>query len=134
MDIKLNNNLETLFKNLENFVNTKSVIGDPLNVGDTTLIPIVDVTFGVAAGAKGSKKEEKNDDDGGAGGLGAKISPSAMIVVQKDGNVQLINIKNQNSVNKLIDMVPGILSKFNLNTKDNKTTTVEGQDIVEEMD
>jgi len=127
MEMHFNQNLQTLFRNLENFINTKSVIGEPLEVGDTTLIPIIDVTFGVGAGAKGSKSEAKSDDDSsGVGGLGAKISPSAMIAVHKNGNVQLINIKSQNTVNKLIDMVPGILEKFNFKN-------VKDQDLKSEM-
>lgn len=128
MEMHLNQNLQTLFKNLENFINSKSVIGEPLQVGDTTLIPIVDVTFGVGAGAKGSKTEAKCDDDSGVGGLGAKISPSAMIAVHKNGNIQLINIKNQNTVNKLIDMVPGILEKFNFKNVKEEDFKAEMQD------
>ena len=43
--------------------------------------------------------------------MGAKITPSAVMVIA-NGSVQLINVKDNNSVNKLIDMVPGIVNKF----------------------
>jgi uncharacterized spore protein YtfJ len=56
---------------------------------------------------------------GGGGAIGAKMIPSALVVII-DGNVQLVNVKNQESVNKLLDMVPGILSKFNLGSIFNK--------------
>lgn len=112
----LNLNLETLFSKMENFVSTKTVVGEPLTIGEMIIIPLVDVAFGVGAGSSdGNAEKEKKES--GAGGLGAKISPSAVIVINKEGNIQLVNIKNQNAVNKLIDMVPGIVSKLNFSSK-----------------
>jgi uncharacterized spore protein YtfJ len=111
MDNNLNNSLETLFSKMDDFVSTKTVVGEPVNIGGTIMLPLVDVIFGVAAGAvNGSEKDKKNSD---MGGLGAKITPSAVIVI-KDNTVQLVNVKNQDAVSKLIDMAPGIVSKFNL--------------------
>lgn len=98
------NNLEILFGKMEEFVSSKTVVGDAVKIGDVTLIPLVDVTVGVGAG--GGEKGQ------GGGGLGAKIVPSAVIAIY-NGNVQLINIKNQDAVSKLIDMAPGIAAKLN---------------------
>ncbi len=80
----------------------------------------------IGAGAGGSNGDsEKNGKGGGAGGgLGAKITPSAVLVIN-NGDVQLVNVKNQDSVNKLIDMVPAILSKFNLKSKKEDDVTEE---------
>ena len=47
-----------------------------------------------------------------------------MLVVQ-NGSVQLVDVKNQNSINKLIDMVPGVVSKFNLSSFFKKDETEE---------
>lgn len=109
-----NGSLETLFSKMENFISTKTVVGEPVSIGDVIIVPLVDVAFGVGAGSA-DKKGDKNADEKGAGGLGAKISPSAVLVIQ-NGTVQLVNVKNQNSVNKLIDMVPGVMSKLNLSS------------------
>lgn len=121
MESKLNNNLEVLLSQLEHFINTKTVVGEPIHIGETILVPLVDVSFGVAAGAAAAAKlQERNKDkekqidgnsDKGAGGLGAKITPSAMLVIQ-NGTTQLINIKSQDSLTKLIDMVPGFVSNL----------------------
>ncbi len=108
----MNSGLETLFGKMENFISTKTVVGDPITVGDITIVPLIDVSFGVGAGSSGNKGE-KDDKGRCAGGLGAKITPSAILVVQ-NGTVQLVNVKNTGSVDKLLNMVPGILSKFNL--------------------
>ena len=108
-----NENLKTLFSKMEEFVSTKTVVGEPIVMGETTIIPLVDVSFGMATGVSASKEEGPKDKDGGAGGMGAKMTPSAVLVVT-NGSVQLVNVKSQESMNKIIDMIPGILSKFNL--------------------
>ena len=106
--------IETVFAKMENFVSTKTVVGEAITVGNVVLLPLIDVSFGVGAGSGNANRSDKpGNDSAGAVGLGAKITPSAVIVVT-DGTVQLVNVKNQESVNKLIDMVPGILSKLNL--------------------
>lgn len=106
--------IETVFSKMENFVSTKTVVGEAITVGNVVLLPLIDVSFGVGAGSGNSKMDDKpGNESAGAVGLGAKITPSAVIVVT-DGTVQLVNVKNQESVNKLIDMVPGILTKLNL--------------------
>ncbi len=115
MSENFNSNVEALFGKLENFVSSKTVVGEPIYIGGVILLPLVDVNFGMAA-ASMDKETDKNDL--GGGGIGAKITPSAVIVVH-EGNVQLVNVKNQESINKLIDLVPGVLSKFNFaNFKD----------------
>ena len=112
--MELNSNLETLFKQMEGFVSTKTVIGEPVHVNDVILIPLVDVTFGVGAGvAQGGDKTANKESEGGGGGIGAKLTPSAVVVVV-NGTAQLISVRNQESMNKLIDMVPGVLSKLNV--------------------
>ena len=108
----LNSSLEVLFSKMEGFISSKTVVGEPINIGEVIIVPLVDISVGVGAGSY--ERKEKNNENSG-GGLGAKITPSAMLVVQ-NGSVQLVDVKNQNSVNKLIDMVPGVVSKFNLNS------------------
>ena len=98
--------LNVLFDKVEDIVSTKTIIGDAITLGDLTLLPLIEVSVGVGVGAKEGEKEDA------AGGMGAKITPSAVLVIQ-NGNVQMINIKNQDAVNKLIDMAPGIASKLN---------------------
>jgi len=111
-----NSNIEALFGKLETFVTTKTVVGEAIQIGDVTLLPLVEVSFGAAAGASDSDKD-KDKAELGAGGVGGKITPSAILVIS-DGNVQLVNVKNQDSINKIIDMFPGILAKFNIGKKD----------------
>ncbi|WP_317368855.1 GerW family sporulation protein [uncultured Tyzzerella sp.] len=124
----LNSSLEVLFNKMEGFISSKTVVGEPINIGDVIIVPLVDISVGVGAGSY-ERKEKNNENTGG--GLGAKLSPSAMLVVQ-DGSVQLVDIKNQNSVNKIIDMVPGVVSKFNLSSFFKKDDIEEGIESTED--
>lgn len=98
--------ISTLFNGMDGFLSTKSVVGDPIKVGDTIIIPLLDVNFGMAAGA--FNKQEGNS---AAGGLGAKLSPSAVLVIS-DGRTRLVNIKNQDAVTKAMDMAPEIVDRI----------------------
>lgn len=103
---KLTTTVESLFKGMDNFITTKTVVGDAIHIGDTIILPLVDVSFGVAAGA--FVGEGKNN---GAGGMGGKITPSAVLVIS-NGSTRLVNVKNQDAMTKILDMVPDILDRF----------------------
>lgn len=101
--------IESLFKGMDSFITTKTVVGEAIKFDDGTIIlPLVDVSFGVGAGAFTSDDTKKNN---GGGGLGGKISPSSVLVI-KDGSTKLVNVKNQDSVTKILDMVPDFVNKF----------------------
>ena len=103
---KLNATVESLFKGMDNFITTKTVVGDAITIGDTIILPLVDVSFGVAAGA--FVDTTKNN---GAGGMGGKITPSAVLLIS-NGTTRLVNIKNQDAMTKILDMVPDLLDRF----------------------
>lgn len=105
-DNSFNSTVESLFKGMDSFITTKTVVGDAVHIGDTILLPLVDVSFGVAAGA--FSQDKKNN---GAGGMGGKIIPSAVLVIQ-NGTTKLVNVKNQDGVTKILDMVPDFVNKF----------------------
>ena len=105
-DNSFNNTVESLFKGMDSFITTKTVVGDAIHIGDTIILPLVDVSFGVAAGA--FSQEKKNN---GAGGMGGKINPSAVLVIQ-NGVTKLVNIKNQDGMTKILAMVPDFINKF----------------------
>lgn len=98
--------VSSLFKGMENFITTKTVVGDAITIGDTIILPLVDVSFGVCASAKA--EDRKNS---GGGGMGGKISPNAVLVIQ-NGVTKLVSVKNQDSVTKILDMVPDFVNKF----------------------
>ena len=124
----MNNNFEStvssLFKGMDHFISSKTVVGDAITVGNTIILPLVDVTFGVGAGA--ASNDKKNN---GGGGLGGKISPSAVLVI-KDGNIRLVNVKNQDAVTKVLDMIPDFVNKFTSGKKSDPEVEKAVDDIL----
>ncbi len=116
--------VESLFKGMENFITTKTVVGDAINIDGTIILPLVDVSFGVGAGA--AYNDQKNN---GGGGMGGKMSPSAVLVI-KDGVPKLVNIKEQDGLTKILDMVPDFIERFTNKDADNKEDTVNPLDDI----
>lgn len=98
--------VNSLFKGMDSYIAAKTVVGDAIHIGDTIILPLVDVTFGVGAGAYSG--DHKNN---GGGGMGGKLSPSAVLVIQ-NGTTKLVNVKNQDGLTKILDMVPDFVNKF----------------------
>jgi len=116
--------VEALFSGMNGVISSKTVVGDAIHIGDTILLPLVDVSFAVGAGAFNADKKEK-----GAGGIGGKITPCAVLVNQ-NGKTKLVNIKNQDTITKLLDMVPDVVDKFTAD-KDSEVTEEDISDILD---
>ncbi len=126
MDSNFKRHVDSLMSGMEGFVNTKTVVGEPIHVDNTVILPLVDVSFGLGTGASEGKKPD-DPKNMGAGALGAKISPSAVLVVT-DGHARLVNIKHQDSLTKIIDLVPDIMDRFatrDKKKKDDKEASAE---------
>lgn len=100
--------VESLLRGMDTVLSTKTVVGEATQIGDTIILPLVDVSFGIGAGA--GSNSQKNSANG-AGGMGGKMTPSAVLVI-KDGYTKLVNIKNQDAVTKVLDMIPDIMEKL----------------------
>lgn len=116
--------VESLFKGMDGVISSKTVVGDAIHIGDTIILPLVDVSFAVGAGAFNGDKKEK-----GAGGMGGKMTPCAVLVIQ-NGKTKLVNIKNQDTITKILDMVPDVVDKFTTD-KDDKLTEEDVADILD---
>ncbi|MHC1684785.1 MAG: GerW family sporulation protein [Clostridiaceae bacterium] len=115
MDFKssIPENLEALFGKLESFLKTETVVGEPIVVGSTTLVPIVTVTFGGGTGGGVGKDPKGADGSGGGAGIGARITPNAILVIKND-EVSMLPVKGRNNLENLVEMVPEIISKIDL--------------------
>ncbi len=104
-----NSTVESLFKGMDSFLSTKTVVGEAIHIGDTIILPLVNVSFGVAAGA--FTQEKKNN---GGGGLGGKMTPSAVLVIH-NGSTRMISVSTNSGIEKILDMVPDFVDKFTKN-------------------
>ena len=107
---KFKETVESLFQGMDSVVSS-------------IILPLVDVSFGIGAGSFNAEKKDR-----AGGGIGGKITPSAVIVIQ-DGKTKLVNIKNQDTITKLLDMVPDVVDRFT--SKDEKLTEEDVADILD---
>lgn len=121
-DNSFNGVIDSLMKGMNTVLATKTVVGEATKVGDTIILPLVDVSFGVGAGS--SINEKKN---GGGGGFSGKMTPSAVLVIH-NGHTKLVNVKNQDTVTKILDMIPDLVDKFT-KPKDEMMNDAEAVDI-----
>lgn len=98
--------VDSLMKGMDGFVSSKTVVGEPIYIEDTILLPLVDVSFGMGAGAFIGEKKKNS-----GGGVGGKISPNAVLVI-KDGMTRMVSVKSQDNISKILDMVPDFVNKF----------------------
>ena len=115
----LNQNIDTLFSNIETFTQNEGMLGKPVSQGDKTLIPIISVTIGYGGGntsgrmSGGTTAATQGTSNAGmdALGLGARISTDALAVVD-GGNVTVIPVNSTGSnMNQLINQIPQMMGK-----------------------
>ncbi len=113
----LQNFMDTVMKNIKTMIDIDTIIGTPITSGDTIIVPISKVSFGMGVGGTGIENKKSSSSDtngfGGGGGGGANVDPVAFLVITGD-NVRIINLNQQlSSVDKIMDLVPGMLDKVN---------------------
>ena len=121
-------NAVAVFKGMNTFLTTKTVVGEPIIVGDTTIVPLVDVSCGMAAGTF-----DNTSKSNGGGGMSAKISPTAMLIIQ-EGRTKVVNIKNQDAITRLLDMVPDLINKITNKSDVDKEATKKAETILNESE
>lgn len=102
--------LKNLGEQLESLISSKTVIGNPISVGEVTLVPIMKASFGFGLGG-GDESVKRRTVTGGGGG--ANIEPIAIITVCGD-KVDLLVIDKQASkgLHGLVDNLPQLFEKL----------------------
>ena len=124
-----NETVNSLFKGMDSFISSKTVVGDAIYLNDTIILPLVDVSFGVGAGAWA----KQTGDMSSGGGLGGKITPSSVVVL-KDGHAKLVNVKNQDTVTKVLDMVPDLIENFKKDKNEKKEMQEKVDSVVSDIE
>ena len=115
--------VQTMLHELREIVKTETVVGEPVVVGDVTIIPVSKISFGFGAGGSQSEK-----DDGGSGtGGGGSVQPVAFIVIQK-GKAQLLSLDDKSmSIGDLLKYAPGVLEKIKAFKEKRKKKKEDGE-------
>ena len=122
--MSVENMIRTVLQEFREFARTETVVGKPIAVEDTVIVPVSKISFGFGAGSgKGSK------DDGGGGTAGG--GPVGFIVIRK-GKAQLIPVQeSEMSIGKLLSYAPDVIKKikdFKDKKKDNEEDTESNKD------
>ncbi len=122
----IKNIMDVTMDKLRAMVDANTIIGDPIVVGDITLIPVSKVSFGVATGGSDFPSKTQSGLFGGGGGAGVTVSPVAFIAVS-GGNAKMMPVYNEmTSLDKAVSIAPEVLQKAKeLFAKDKKKE--EGQ-------
>ena len=104
---------------IEKMLNSKTVIGEPITVEGSTLIPLVSVGFGFAAGGGKGTDRQKAAGQGGASGGGGGVKPVALIVANRDGvRVDPVKSGAASVFDKAIETLGAVAQKKNNGSPD----------------
>ncbi|HHX28322.1 MAG TPA: sporulation protein [Firmicutes bacterium] len=97
---------------LEKFISTKTCVGEPIVIGDVTLIPIQTASFGYGTGG-GEGQQSEQSGTGGGSGAGASLRPIAVVAV-KGTDVQVFPLGGKGAIEKIVAMLPEALGKIKI--------------------
>lgn len=126
-EVNFNETIHGLLSGMKGYISTKTVVGEAITLADgTVLVPLVDVSFGVGVGA--FNKEAKNK---AGGGMGGKMTPSAVLLI-KDGNTRMVSIKDQDTMSRMFDMIPDVLTRLKKLLGKDKDDAAAAADVPED--
>lgn len=118
---KIKGIMDTTMDKLRAMVDADTIIGTPVVLGDTTLLPVSKVAFGLATGGSDFPSKNQTELFGGGGGAGVTITPVAFIAVKGD-SIKMMPIYNDlNTIDKALNMAPELLDKAKGIFKGNKS-------------
>ena len=100
--------VETVLTKLREVSQTETVIGKPISIKDTTLVPVSRVSIGFGAGGG---KQDRDAKGGECTGGGITIEPVAFVII-RDDKVELVSVQGEESgLGKVIDLIPQVVEK-----------------------
>jgi uncharacterized spore protein YtfJ len=114
--------VKTTLGEIEKVLGTKTVVGDPISVGETTIIPLLSIGFGFG-GVGGGTGESKRGPEGlgGGGAAGAGIKPIAIIIIDKNGaRIESIKGGMASALEKIGESVPEAVTRLVERRRDRK--------------
>ncbi|MGO4888720.1 GerW family sporulation protein [Anaerobacillus sp. MEB173] len=132
--------MKTAMENLKEMVDVNTIVGDPVETPDgSVILPVSKVGFGFAAGGSefvveqnGSNVQGANGNEhpfGGGSGGGVSITPIAFLIVNSSG-IKMVHLdSNTHLYEKLIDFAPQVVDKIQQMLGNNKqqSTTMSNQ-------
>lgn len=99
--------VERVMGELHRIVQTRTVVGEPVQAGKVTLIPVSKISFGFGAGGGPEGKGQS-----GTGG-GASVEPIGFVVVDENGRAQILTMRQKEvGWGQLVELMPDAIAKI----------------------
>jgi len=109
---KLGDITKTALDSIRSMLDANTIVGEPIKTASgTEIIPISKISVGYASGGVDyiNKEVRTANNFGGGGGTGITVSPVAFLVVNADGNVNILNIDNPTVVAPAPDTIAQVV-------------------------
>ncbi|OPX86200.1 MAG: putative spore protein YtfJ [Pelotomaculum sp. PtaB.Bin104] len=109
--------MKTAMESIKEMVDVNTVVGDPVETPDgTVIIPVSRVACGFVAGGGNFEAEHGEQDEaspafGGGSGGGVSVKPIGFLVVG-NGQVRLLPVDGNMVADRLIDLAPQLLAQL----------------------
>lgn len=116
--------IDVTMEKLRAMVDADTILGTPVSVDGSTIIPVSKVSFGLATGGSDLPSKTEKEVFGGGGGAGVSIVPMGVIAVS-GGNVKFIPINNEvTALDRALQAVPEIIDKIKSMIDEKKTSEI----------
>ena len=133
MQKNVNELLGVSMDKIKEMVDVNTVVGDPITIGDMTIIPVSRMSYGFAAGGSDLPTKQQREVFGGGSGAGVNVTPVAFLVIQ-NGELKMLPVNsNPDTIDRAVSMVPDMVDKVvGLFKKDTAKEEAPASDIVVE--
>lgn len=105
--------MDTTLQKIREMVDASTVVGEPMQCGDVSIIPVSKISYGFASGGSDFPTKSVKECFGGGGGAGVTVTPVAFLVISGNGGVQLLHVDaERSSMDKLVGMIPDVVDKI----------------------
>ena len=104
--------VETAMQKIHELADCETVVGKPIIVDGTTIIPISKVSVGFTSGGSDLPTKGSKEMFGGGTAGGVSLQPLAFITIT-NGEVKLLQMSvNASKENAIINMIPDVIDKI----------------------
>lgn len=109
--------MRTTMENIKNMIDVNTVVGDAVETNDgSVIVPVSKVSFAfIAGGGELTGNQEKGERDvlkypfAGGSGAGVTVQPIGFLATT-NGQLKVIPVKYSSAVDRIVDMVPDLIS------------------------
>jgi uncharacterized spore protein YtfJ len=131
---KIGDIVSSLLSGVHGISKSETIVGEPQQAGDATIIPIhrLKIAFGAGSATAGAKSGKLGGKSGGHGAGGAvELDPVAVIAISKNGHAHLLTVEGDESSawSALLQDVPDILGRLAQSLGDRVRTELDARGI-----